>query len=531
MLKSTVACWGLFLLGVAIAFASGDNAVGADRFSFSTLDFAGRAVEMFALDMDEDGLLDIVVVHLDDEGERPLRLLTVFPQKADEGFSSGRRFVLPLAAEAVAVALGNWDGKRGIDVALIMSEGIFSHSFTGTSSPGGGRPQAANTATPNGQFSLSGTVGFAPQATPLIERPCFLDLPQQDEVFVWVGPEDIDGNGLHDFVLPRTDGYTIFFQTETGHLGRTSELEVPQRNEVVDDAPFAFLSFERCLPQLALQDFNGDGRKDAIFCYDNSFVCHFQDTAGQFSSVPSLKFFSRFMVDVERANRVETSMITLEDLNGDRAPEMIVTKTRGEIGVFESITTDIYVLYGKAGAAYPAIPDQIIKIRGVSIFPQFIDINRDGFKDVIVSCFRTDLISVSASAVIDSFTFTYYIYTFDGQAGILADVPAYDVAVSISREMLEKGGRNLPLVLFSGDFDADGRNDMLTMRGDGVLSVHRGKRVVGMVHRSEIGFEKDEYLRLELDAPRWIDVLDMNKDGKSDLLLHYGSRAIVLLSK
>jgi hypothetical protein len=516
----------LFHLSVGAVFAPSDNPIGTDRFSTHTLDFAGRAFEIFPLDMDEDGLQDIVVVHLDDEQEQPLRLLTVFPHLAGKGFSPEKRFVLPIAPDAVAITLGNWDGKRGIDVGLIAPKGVFSHSFIGAD---GAASQPATTAAVN-STALPRAAAFAPQATPLIEKPGFLDLPQHDVVFVWIGPEDIDGNGLHDLVLPRTDGYTIFFQTEPGSFGRTCDLEVPQQNQVAD-SPFAFLSFERRLPRLVLQDFNGDFRKDVLFCYDDSFVCHLQEDSGQFPSAPSLKFSSRFMVDAEKMNRIEVSMITLDDLNGDKVPEMIVTRTRGEIGVFESIATDIYVLYGKAGAAYQAVPDQIIKVRGVSIYPQFIDINRDGFKDIIVSCFRTDLISVGVSAAIDSFTFTYYVYTFDGPTGMLTDVPAYDVAVSISREMLEKGGRNLPLVSFSGDFDGDGRNDMLTTSGDGVLSIYRGKRAVGMVHRSEIGFEKGEYLRLKLEAPKWIDILDMNKDGKSDILLQYGSRAAVLLSK
>ncbi|MDQ7780511.1 MAG: VCBS repeat-containing protein [Planctomycetota bacterium] len=528
-LKTLCAALAVFAqAAIATPFAAAEDPapIGTERFNTYALDFPGRAFEVFPQDINEDGLEDVVIVYFDDESETQGRLLTVYFQDRQNGFQPAARANLPLDPASSAVVLGNFDGAHGVDVGLITAEGVICHPFVDT--PGAAADGAGKDSTH--PTSTAGPAAFSAEARSIIAHKSLLDLPQPDIIFVWIGPEDLDNNGLHDIVLPRTDGYTVFFQTEPGVFGRTSEIEVPQRNEVVD-SPFEEYVFERKLPRLVVIDFNGDGKKDLVLSYEDSFVCHLQDDKGGFPSAPSVKFASRFVTDAEKMNRIEASNIILEDLNMDGVPEMIVTRTKGEIGVFESIATDIYVLYGRAGAPYPPVPDQIVKIRGVSIFPQFVDVDKDGAKDVIISCFRTDLISVGASAAIDSFTFTYYIYLFDKQNGILTDVPAYDIAVSISREMLEKGGRSLPLVSFNSDFDNDGRLDMLTTTGDGVVSVHRGKRAVGAFHRSEVGFEKGEYLRMTFEPPRWIDTLDLNHDTRCDLLLRYGSRVIVLLSK
>src|SRR4029078_6443983 len=83
------------------------------------------------------------------------------------------------------------------------------------------------------------------------------------------------------------------------------------------------------------------------------------------------------------------AIIRFVDINADKLADLVVTKIEGQLGLFESIKTSIYIHLGTGKGNF--IPGQIIQIDGVSIDPEFIDMNGDGKLDVVTSRLCTDL--------------------------------------------------------------------------------------------------------------------------------------------
>src|SRR5439155_6037392 len=92
-------------------------------------------------------------------------------------------------------------------------------------------------------------------------------------------------------------------------------------------------------------------------------------------------------------------------------------------------------------------PDQVLNLKGVSINPDLIDVDKDGAKDLVVSSLRTDLVTNAKRALFSSVTVTYYVFLFDKTTKKFSEVPDYsrDLSIDISRI---DGGGTIPLALF-----------------------------------------------------------------------------------
>src|SRR6185503_6958089 len=104
---------------------------------------------------------------------------------------------------------------------------------------------------------------------------------------------------------------------------------------------------------------------------------------------------------------------------------LVVTKIEGQLGLFESIKTSIYIHLGTGKGNF--IVSEILSIDGVSIDPEFIDMDGDGKLDAVTSRLRTDLFKQAANSVIfGDVAITYEVFQFDPPQNKFMTHPVFD---------------------------------------------------------------------------------------------------------
>ena len=177
-----------------------------------------------------------------------------------------------------------------------------------------------------------------------------------------------------------------------------------------------------------------------------------------------------------KKDNINLSLIKFVDINGDKYADLVVTKIEGQLGLFESIKTSIYIHLGTGKGNF--IPGQIIQIDGVSIDPEFIDMNGDGKLDVVTSRLRTDLFKQAANSVIfGDVAITYEVFQFDPARGEFLKDPVFDKQILVAKKDLEKTGAGaVPLLFIRGDVTGDGRPDLIVIDPKtNELNIHPGR--------------------------------------------------------
>src|SRR6185295_5138886 len=167
------------------------------------------------------------------------------------------------------------------------------------------------------------------------------------------------------------------------------------------------------------------------------------------------------------------------------------------------------------------IADQIISIDGVSIDPEFIDMDGDGKLDVVTSRLRTDLLKQAANSLIfGDVAITYEVFQFDSTKNKFLRDPVYDKQILVAKKDLEKTGAGaVPLVFIRGDLTGDGRPDMIVVDPKtNELNIHPGRvRATGAGPR--IDFDSTVHYSIKIDKhPKGLQLMDVNGDGISDII-------------
>ncbi len=502
-LAAACAC-ALALLGIPAAPAQEESPIGLDRWWRGTLDYYGRTQEVVQEDLDGDGRIDLAVIHVSTVEGKPRRYVSVFFQSPD-GFRSMPDQTFTAMPSAGALVFADIHPAPGMEIVSLTGQGVWYQALR------------------NRAYSLEPGL--------LLYERTFFDRPQADGLPVWKGAADVDVNGKTDLVLPLRDGFRVYYQDSDGTFPKILTLSAaPERS--VESREGAFLQLTHSLPAVHVQDFDGDHRNDLLVTSKDHFEVYLQDIKGNLPAVPSITFDLTFFSERLARDQVQSVVARLMDVNGDHSVDMVVAYTHGDIGVFESIVTQVLVFLGRKGQPYSNTPDQIINLSGVSIDPRVVDINKDGALDLVVSSLRTDLFAGLKGAALRSVSVTYYIYLFQPKEGRFSGSPDYSRDVSIPTKALEQGGTEIPRIYFDGDFDGDGMLDMVTVSGQGRLGIYPGRKSFGIMHSGGFAYKKDELLLVNLkDAPRGIDVRDLNGDGRSDFVLRHTSRLEVFLSR
>jgi hypothetical protein len=478
------------------------------EFKLQWLAVYGRRESTITADFNGDGQLDILGVSINYDTNPPERWLSLHFQHNGE-FNESPDVMWPISDRACALVIGDFLPGGGTEVGFIAEDGVYVYPWA------------------NG----------APSDKPvkLIHVRTFFRNPSLRQLPLWQWKMDLSGDGLDDLIVPLPDGYRVYFQTSPGVFGKVATLEsdlppaspkaigVTNYAAMPDISPSQFIAYSE-LPRLEIVDINGDGLSDLVLIRGDEMTYYLQKEPGVFSSarkyrvtyeIPSLRGESK-------KDNINLAMIKFVDINQDKYADLVVTKIEGQLGLFESIKTSVFIHYGNGKGNY--IVNQILSIDGVSIDPEFIDMNGDGKLDVVTSRLRTDLFKQAANSVIfGDVAITYEVFQFDPAKNGYMTEPVFERQILVARKDLEKTGAGaVPLLFIRGDVTGDGRPDLIEINPKtNELNIHPG-REKDRGSGPRIDFDPTPHYSIKIERhPKGIQLMDLNGDGISDIILYY----------
>jgi hypothetical protein len=487
--------------------------VSADDFTLLELGFPEPARSHRVADVDGDGKLDLTFVFTrsapagktDGSEDYWLRSCLQEPQPY---FS--RCIDLDLPSEARGYDLGSLDGTRGAELLLVTRDGGAIASFV------------------NGAYGplepveLDSLLSATDDAAPLALQLLF----------------DLDGDGRAEVLLPSLRGPALYRATEHG-LSAPVTLESPATvryrfsgasrdfGSAVGRQLVRQVSAQATALPILVDDFDGDGRSDIATSDGPRLRVFLQAHDGSFAPQPTLDIERSVLTSEEAEGGFAGETLGFADLDGDGVADLIALKWGSSD---ERTQMDRHLFFGRPGPTYPEKADQIL--RSESFFPDFEmrDLNGDGRRDLVIPYFH--LAPSQAFKVLTQNALRIQLRLFlmrengryaQGEGKRFARVDrrvVLDYQLNVIRMIFGSRGPPdsfSPLLTTRGDFDGDGFADLASDSGADRLHLRFGNA------RAEYSSWPD--LALPFESSLAYELVDLNGDGRSDLVGYYGAAA------
>jgi hypothetical protein len=489
----------------------------AVEYKVQYLAMHGRRQDTLSNDYDGDGKADLFSSSIDFDKTPPERWGAIHLQK-NGSFGEKPDYLWPLSERACALVFGDFLPGGGTEIGFLAEDGAYVHPWE----KGGPR-----------------------EAMKLIHAPTFFRVPTPRQIPLWQWKTDFDGDGRDDLLLPMPDSYRIYFQTAAGVFGRVATLEsdlaagaarVLEGASVVEKpetVPAHFVASVE-LPRVSTTDINGDNLQDLVLIRKDTVTYFIQKAPGVFPSTRPHRVSFRVptLTPESKKDTVDWATVRFVDINQDKLADLVVTRVGGELGLWDSIKTSVYLHLGTGKGNF--IADKRIVIDGVSMEPEFIDMNMDGKLDVVTSRLRTDLMKQAVSAfVLGDIAISYEVFQFDPKKNTFLSEPVFEKAIHVAKRDMEKTGMGaVPLVFVRGDLSGDGRPDLMQVDPKTLeVLIHPG-RLVETNDGGRISFDGTPHWRVKIDRfPKGMQVFDVNGDGLNDVILHYAGLLGLLVAQ
>lgn len=222
------------------------------------------------------------------------------------------------------------------------------------------------------------------------------------------------------------------------------------------------------------------------------------------------------MVEKVSVKEMQRCSIAKQDINGDGNEDVILLHLVQDVDV----KTNILIFLRQKDGKIPEKPSQVLRCRGMpvagdypgpSFFSPFVDIDKDGYLEIVMMELKVRLISASSiveAIVSKGLDWVLTIRQFKEGKGYSNRA---DFKMDITT-MLPISAQFADSINLDGDFNADGRPDLIIRRTQTQCDVYLSSLANGF-------YEKKSKLQLEVPAEGRVFVEDLNSDGISDIYL------------
>lgn len=285
-------------------------------------------------DLNGDDLQDLLLLACDENSYPLEKEVAVFIASEGGKYPEKPSHVLKLNAKVATLFFAETDGAAPRELVAVHSRGAETFRFDG-------------------------------EAFQSVSKPAFYSLyptGSKNPIFLPVGAEDMDGDGIEEWLVPVPEGY-----------------ELRHGEEVVARVPCDMYSELRRSSSIYVYH-----RFPAVLPYDipdspNKGLAMLSDEFADFAYGDGWKENWRFKIPVNLEEKWEASS-RMDDINEDGFPDLIVTQTRGTAKL--EAQTQIYIANGPY--SYPDKPTATFLVKGSVVSPVIMDINGDKLKDVMI---------------------------------------------------------------------------------------------------------------------------------------------------
>jgi len=495
---------GVTALVVLLAVLSprGSDAAAAGKFLAYDIRVLDRITDVVVADLDGDSLKDLVVLHTKDYPPHTERWVSLFWQKKEGGFSSAADRTWELPDEISALDVGDILADPGEELVGLTRSSVCVMSRDGPADSSFLRPIVEG---------LDGSVPPSPDAAPWLD-------------FV----RDWDGDGLADLAVPCAEGLFIYKVRDDTASG-PQVLEFERRISLAvkadtEERGLDAVSVTVHLPFFTPADLDGDGDLDIASHWNDELRLYLQ-TDGLFSRRPDSSVRLDLLTEEEKAEGDFDVGVAVTDVDGDGMADLFAGKSasRGVADFFSSVV----LYYGDGEIGFDRDPDWTASVDGMSR-GRWLDLDGDGRKELVMPVVKLSIADLVRILLTKKVKVRFCFYFIHEDRTVPAE-PDFTREVTLQVGLDEGGAAQI--VNFEGDYNGDGRKDMVVATGDTELSVYLGKPP----SKGEL-FQRGPAEKIRTETYGVLRPVDLDGDGRQDMILfnrdnpREGSRARILMN-
>ena len=336
--------------------------------------------------------------------------------------------------------------------------------------------------------------------------------------------EDLNKDGLTDFILTDFHASHIFMQSSTGEFTRYDLAMKPYTELWRQTRSFSQQSYK-------LLDANNDGLLDIAYQKEDELFVHTQRPNNGFSpeaiAIPlNAEIVSSQTVEAKQSEtegKVKldyASFVDLVDINNDGLTDL-VTQRKKRDGIFSNHGT-LEVRYGQLNdnqLSFPNKPNTQLPYEGqlmrfgthVNDY-KFADLNDDGLKDLYFPRKDFGFSDIISGLISRSTDVNVEFFLLQPEQNFAED-PDQDKEVELAFD-LDSESAEIPVFALE-DFNGDGIKDLLVQVSDDKARLYTGDKKGPFSRRGQ---------KYEMPLPRngnLVQVKDINNDGRADIVFRY----------